>query len=77
MNDFFANWMTGIPMMIAIVVLITLTVIELLELRKKAKQRDYELFLEFKDVWGCNYEEFKAIQKVIIEEHNKKEKENV
>ena len=74
MNNFFANWMTGIPMMIAIVVLITLTVIEL---RKKAKQRDYELFLEFKDVWGCNYEEFKAIQKVIIEEHNKKEKENV
>lgn len=74
MNDFFANWMTGIPMMIAIVVLITLTVVEL---RKKAKQRDYELFLEFKDVWGCNYEEFKAIQKVIIEEHNKKEKENV
>jgi hypothetical protein len=74
MNDFFANWITGIPMMIAIVVLITLTVVEL---RKKAKQRDYELFLEFKDVWGCNYEEFKAIQKVIIEEHNKKEKENV
>lgn len=74
MNNFFANWMTGIPMMIAIVVLITLTVIEL---RKKAKQRDYELFLEFKDVWGCNYEEFKAIQKVVIEEHNKKEKENV
>jgi hypothetical protein len=69
MNDFFANWMTGIPMMIAIVVLITLTVIELR--KKRAKQRDYELFLEFKDVWGCNYEEFKAIQKVIIEEHNK------
>ena len=66
--------MTGIPMAIAIVILITLTVIEL---RKKAKQRDFELFLEFKDVWGCNYEEFKAIQKVIIEEHNKKEKENV
>jgi len=74
MSNFFADWMTGIPMAIAIVILITLTVIEL---RKKAKQRDFELFLEFKDVWGCNYEEFKAIQKVIIEEHNKKEKENV
>ena len=29
MNDFFANWITGIPMAIAIVVLITLTIIEL------------------------------------------------
>ena len=29
MSDFFANWMTGIPMMIAIVVLVTLIVIEL------------------------------------------------
>ena len=75
MNDFFANWITGIPMMIAIVVLITLTVIELR--KKRAKQREFKLFLEFKDVWGCNYEEFKAVQKVIIEEHNKKEKENV
>ena len=74
MNDCFANWIVGIPMVIAIVVLITLTVVEL---RKKARQRDYELFLEFKDVWGCNYKEFKAIQKVIIEEHNKKENENV
>jgi uncharacterized membrane protein SirB2 len=75
MSDFFANWITGIPMMIAIVVLITLTVIELR--KKRAKQREFKLFLEFKEAWGCNYEEFKAIQKVIIEEHNKKEKENV
>jgi hypothetical protein len=29
MSNFFANWMTGIPMMIAIVVLVTLIVIEL------------------------------------------------
>jgi hypothetical protein len=33
MSDFFLNWMTGIPMAIAIVVLITLTVIELKNVR--------------------------------------------
>tara|TARA_R110002012_G_C11514354_1_gene598777 strand:- start:49 stop:261 length:213 start_codon:yes stop_codon:yes gene_type:complete len=69
MSDFFANWMTGIPMMIAIVVLITLTVIELR--KKRAKQREFKLFLEFKEAWGCNYEEFKMLQKIILEEHNK------
>ena len=46
MNDFFANWIVGIPMMVAIVVLITLTVIELR--KKRAKQREFKLFLEFK-----------------------------
>jgi uncharacterized membrane protein SirB2 len=69
MNDFFTNWIAGIPMMIAIVVLITLTVIELR--KKRAKQREFKLFLEFKEAWGCNYEEFKMLQKIILEEHNK------
>jgi len=34
MNNFYADWMTGIPMMIAIVVLVTLIVLEL----KKGKR---------------------------------------